>query len=69
DLSRQVSEIGATFKIELVAAVGITPTLLSLLVIAAGIHLQTRATELLLPRAIADGDRNDLNDDPVPRVE
>lgn len=45
DLGHEVSALGATVKIELVTTVGVMPTLVSLLVIAAGIFLQARSAE------------------------
>jgi hypothetical protein len=59
DLSNQVSQIGVTVKIELVTTVGITPALLSLLVIAAGIFLQSRASEPSPSTGRSDGDGDD----------
>ena len=45
-----------TAKIEIVSAVGITPGLLSVIVLAFGVYLQTRSTELLFGTVMRDDD-------------
>jgi hypothetical protein len=57
-------------KIQAVALVGLTPGLISLVVIALGVHLQARSTELLFGttvRSIRDDDFDD--DDDVDEVD
>ena len=43
-------------KIDIVAVAGVTPALISLLVIAAGVHLRTKSFDLLLDRLGEDID-------------
>jgi hypothetical protein len=55
--------VGAFSKIQAVAIVGLTPGMLSLLVIAFGVYLQTRSTELLFGTAIDPFADDDFEDD------
>jgi hypothetical protein len=60
DLGTQPSILGPTVKIELVTTVGVMPTLVSLLVIAAGIFLQSRqSSEPVPPPATNPVDKDD----------
>ena len=60
---------GTVTKIQAVALVGLTPGMLSLLVIAFGAYLQTRSTDLLFGVAVDSdlfGDEDDGTDLPEP---
>jgi hypothetical protein len=48
-------------KIDIVAVAGVTPALISLLVIAAGVHLRTKSFELLISALGADLDPDDYD--------
>jgi len=48
-------------KIDIVAVAGVTPALISLLVIAAGVHLRTKSFELLIDALGADLEPDDYD--------
>jgi hypothetical protein len=65
--SGDIGRIGTVSKLQTVALVGLTPGMLSLLVIAFGVYLQTRSTELLFGVAVdsdlfPDEDDEDLSE-------
>ena len=55
--------VGTISKLQAVAIVGLTPGMLSLLVIAFGVYLQTRSTELLFGTVTDPFDDDTFEDD------
>jgi hypothetical protein len=66
NLSGTLGTAGTISKLQAVALVGLTPGMISLVVIALGVHLQARSTELLfgaVVRPITDEDFDDDEED------
>lgn len=56
--------VGTVSKLDAVAVVGLTPGMLALLVIAFGVYLQTRSTELLFGTVIDPFGDDDYEEEP-----
>jgi hypothetical protein len=62
--------VSTASKLQTVAVVGLTPGMLSLIVIAFGVYLQTRSTDILLGVAVDTepiGDEDDEEEIPEPQ--